>query len=171
MPFLRSNVRFSPLSVPGTWLRTATAMMRFPVSTVDPPASAPCWMPRSLDARDLQRRGRRLGGGQPELAAQVDIRFADAVGIERDQLVAGGRRDRVGDIRGLPALGVVFVGDDDAALATSSVARCVTAAPWRWRAQHGGGLSRGGLVAFRSPPYKVFIASRNGWIDGLTASR
>ena len=27
------------------------------------------------------------------------------------------------------------------------------------------------LVAFRSPPYKVFIASRNGWIDGLTASR
>ena len=65
-----------------------------------------------LDARDLQRRGRRLGGGQPELAAQVDIRFADAVGIERDQLVAGGRRDRVGDIRGLPGLGVVFVGDD-----------------------------------------------------------
>ena len=49
---------------------------------------------------------------QPELAAQVDIRFADAVGIERDQLVAGGRRDRVGDIRGLPGLGVVFVGDD-----------------------------------------------------------
>ena len=47
LPFLRSNVRFSPLSVPGTWLRTVTAMMRFPVSTVDPPASAPCWMPRS----------------------------------------------------------------------------------------------------------------------------